>query len=42
MWGIVFEVIALMMKEAYVQVMNTPKKIDWEYAERIEVENIYD
>ena len=38
--GLDFDVIAHLMKEAYEQVTNPPKEIDWEYADRKKLEEI--
>ena len=38
--GLSSDVVAYMMKEAYDQVMNPPKEINWDYAERAKLEDI--
>ena len=35
-----YDIIAMMMKEAYDQINNPPKKIDWQYASRHSLEDI--
>ena len=37
--GLDIDTVAYMMKEAYKQVMNPPKKLDWNYAERVNLED---